>query len=206
MIRADESPCQWHNNCSGKHTGFLTLAQYLGAGPEYLDLDHPVQRAVREASERVTDEVTSGYGIDGCSAPNFAFSLTGVARAMAHFAASPKDSAETRLHEAMRLHPELVAGNGRACTELMRAAGGEVAIKTGAEAFYVAILPKLKLGVALKIDDGTTRASECAMAAILVKLGVLEPDHPAVMSVMNAPVRNVRGTQTGWVRPAPPLL
>ena len=70
----------------------------------------------------------------------------------------------------------------------------------------MAILPKLKLGVALKIDDGTTRASECALAAILVKLGVLEPDHPAVMSVMNAPVRNVRGTQTGWVRPAPPLL
>lgn len=206
MIRADESPSQWHNNCSGKHTGFLTLAKHLGAGPEYLELDHPVQKAVREASERVTGEVASGYGIDGCSAPNFAFSLTAIARAMAHFAASPSGSAEARLHEAMRLHPELVAGNGRPCTELMRATGGDVAIKTGAEAFYVAILPKLKLGIALKIDDGTTRASECAMAAILVKLGVLEPDHPAAMAVMNAPVKNVRGIQTGWIRPAPPLL
>lgn len=206
MIRAEESPCQWHNNCSGKHTGFLTLAKHLGAGPEYLELDHPVQQAVREASELVTGEIASGYGIDGCSAPNFAFTLMGIARAMAHFAASPEGSAEARLHEAMRLHPELVAGNGRACTELMRATNGEVAIKTGAEAFYVAILPKQKLGVALKIEDGTTRASECAMAAILVKLGVLEPDHPATMMVMNAPVTNVRGTQTGWIRPAPPLL
>ena len=206
LIRAFEQPCQYHNNCSGKHSGFLTLTKHLGAGPEYLEIEHPVQLAVREASERVTGEVTTGYGIDGCSAPNFAFSLLGVARAMAHFASSPEGSAEARLHEAMRKHPELVAGNGRACTELMRATDGQAAIKTGAEGFYVAILPEKKLGVALKIADGTTRASECAMAAILVKLGVLEPDHPAAMAVMNTPVHNVRGTQTGWIRPAPPLL
>ena len=206
MIKTDQAPCQWHNNCSGKHSGFLTLTKHLGAGPEYLEIDHPVQLAVREASERVTGEVTTGYGIDGCSAPNFAFSLLAMARAMAHFASSPEGSAEARLHEAMRKHPELVAGNGRACTELMRATDGQAAIKTGAEGFYVAILPGKKLGVALKIADGTTRASECAMAAILVKLGVLEPDHPAAMAVMNTPVHNVRGTHTGWIRPAPPLL
>lgn len=206
MVRADEAPCQWHNNCSGKHTGFLTLTKHLGAGPEYLELDHPVQKAVIEASESAADETSPGYGIDGCSAPNFAFTLHGVARAMAHFASSPSGSAEVRLHEAMRLHPELVAGNNCACTELMRATGGKVAIKTGAEAFYVAIIPEKQMGVALKITDGTTRASECAIAAILVKLGVLEPDHPAAMAVMNAPLRNVRGIQTGWLRPAPPLL
>lgn len=206
MIKTDQSPCQWHNNCSGKHSGFLTLAKHLGAGPEYLEIDHPVQLAVREATERATGEPVSGYGIDGCSAPNFAFSLAGMARAMAHFAASPDGSAEVRLHEAMRKHPELVAGNGRACTELMRATAGQAAIKTGAEGFYIAILPEKKLGVALKIADGATRASECAMASILVKLGVLEPDHPAALAVRNAPVRNVRGIQTGWIRPAPPLL
>ncbi|MFK7744648.1 MAG: asparaginase [Roseobacter sp.] len=206
MIKTGESPCQCHNNCSGKHAGFLSLSKHLTGGPEYLETDHPVQKAVLEAFENSTQETSPGFGIDGCSAPNFASTLHGMARAMARFAASPDDSAEARLHQAMRLHPELVAGERRACTELMRATGGKVAIKTGAEGFYNAIIPDLKLGVSLKITDGTTRASECAIAAILVKLGVLEPDHPATMKVMNAPIRNRRDIQTGWLRPAPALL
>ena len=206
LIVQGETPCQVHNNCSGKHCGFLTLSAKLGGGPEYIDPDHPVQRAVLEAFERVTGETSPGFGIDGCSAPNFASTLHGMARAMAHFAASPDGSAEARLHEAMRAHPEYVAGEGRACTELMRACNGKAAIKTGAEGFFNAILPELKLGISLKISDGTTRASECAMAALLVKLGVLEPDHPTTRTVMNAPVRNRRDIQTGWIRPAPALL
>lgn len=102
----------------------------------------------------------------------------------------------------MRLHPELVAGEGRACTELMRAMDGKVAIKTGAEGFFVAILPEQKRGVALKITDGTTRASECAIAAILIKLGVLDPEHPAARRRINAPIANRRDIQTGWIKPA----
>jgi len=206
MIEAHETPCQLHNNCSGKHSGFLTLAKHLGAGPEYIDPDHPVQKAVLEAFERMTGEASPGFGIDGCSAPNFASTLHGMARAMALFAASPSGSAQARLHEAMRKHPEYVAGNGHACTELMRACNGKAAIKTGAEGFYNAILPEKKLGISLKIVDGTTRASECAIAALLVKYGALEPDHPTTLTVMNAPIRNRRDIQTGWIRPAPPLL
>lgn len=206
MIEHGETPCQVHNNCSGKHCGFLTLSAHLGGGPEYTETDHPVQRAVLDAFERVTGETALGYGIDGCSAPNFVSTLHGMARAMAHFAARPTGSAEARLHEAMRAHPEYVAGDGRACTELMRACGGKAAIKTGAEGFFNAILPELNLGVALKISDGTTRAAECAMAAILVKLGVLEPDNPTTQLFMNAPIRNRREVQTGWIRPAPALL
>ena len=205
LICAGESPCQHHNNCSGKHTGFLTLNRHLGGGAEYIDADHPVQKAVLESFERVTDETSPGYGIDGCSAPNFAGSLNGMARAMAHFAASPDGSAEARLREAMCLHPELVAGEGRACTGLMRAMNGRVALKTGAEGFFTAIIPEKKMGVALKISDGTTRASECVIAAILVKLGVLEPDHPETLRYMNAPITNRAGRQTGWIRPAQEL-
>ncbi|MDW3223579.1 MAG: asparaginase [Paracoccaceae bacterium] len=205
LICDHESPCQRHNNCSGKHTGFLTLAKHLGAGPEYIDPDHPVQRACLEVFEACTQETSPGYGIDGCSAPNYAATLHGTARAMAHFASAPADSPEARLHEAMRLHPDLVAGEGRACTELMRAMNGKVAIKTGAEGVFIAILPEQKLGLALKILDGTTRASECAVAAILVKLGVLEPDHPATRKRLNAPITNRRDIQTGWVRPAADL-
>ncbi|WP_195821094.1 asparaginase [Roseobacter sp. MH60115] len=205
MICAHESPCQIHNNCSGKHAGFLTLAQHLDAGPEYVDADHPVQKACLDAFESKTGESSPGFGIDGCSAPNFATSLTGMARAMAHFAAAPTDSAEAQLHQAMRQHPDLVAGEKRSCTELMRAMDGKVAIKTGAEAFFIAILPEQKLGVALKIVDGTTRASECAIAAILVKLGVLAPDHPATRKRMNAPITNRRDIQTGWIKPSAAL-
>ncbi|MEM9575729.1 MAG: asparaginase [Pseudomonadota bacterium] len=206
MIASGEKPTQCHNNCSGKHAGFLTLTRHLAAGPEYVEADHPVQKAVLEQFERVTGETSPGFGVDGCSAPNFASSLHGMARAMARFAASPEGSAEARLHGAMRQHPEYVAGDRRACTELMRATGGRVALKTGAEGFYTAILPDQKLGIALKIEDGTTRAAECAMAAILVKLGVLEADHPATLSYANAPIRNRREITTGHIRPAPGLM
>lgn len=206
LIRADARPCQMHNNCSGKHSGFLTLNKHLGAGPDYVDPDHAVQRACLEAFERVTGESSPGFGIDGCSAPNFATSLHGMARAMSHFATAPTGSAEERLRTAMTLHPDLVAGEGRACTNLMRAMGGRVAIKTGAEAFFIAIIPELKMGVALKIEDGGTRAAECAIAAILVKLGVLAADHPETLKYLNAPIRNRRDLVTGAVRAAPALI
>ena len=212
LICADEAPCQIHNNCSGKHTGFLTLTQHLGAGPDYIDPGHPVQRLVREAFEDVTGLESPGYGIDGCSAPNFATTVQGLARAMAFFAGareefgSGRERAAARLVNAMRAYPDLVAGEGRAGTELMRAMGGKVAVKTGAEAVFVAILPERKLGVALKIVDGATRASECAITAILVKLGVLEPDHPAVLKRMNAPVRNCNGIDAAYMRPAAALV
>ena len=206
LIRASKAPCQCHNNCSGKHAGFLTLSQHLGAGPEYVEPDHPVQRACLEAFERVTQETSPGYGIDGCSAPNYACTMTGMARAMAHFAAAPDGSAEAQLHEAMRLHPDLVAGEGRACTELMRATDGQVALKTGAEGYFIAILPAQKMGIALKAACGSTRAAECAIAALLVRLGVLDANHPATLNRKNAPIENWRGIRTGTLKPAPGLI
>ncbi|MHC0051935.1 asparaginase [Actibacterium sp. D379-3] len=208
MIRAHGQPCQMHNNCSGKHSGFLTLTKHLNAGPEYVDPAHPVQLAVREAFEDVTGMDSPGFGIDGCSAPNFATTVHGLARAMAFFAGAQEDGATVRersaarLAKAMATYPELVAGEGRACTLLMRAMGGKVAVKTGAEAVFVAILPAQKLGIALKIADGATRASECAIAALLVKLGALAADHPATRTFLNAPVRNWRGIETGSIRVA----
>lgn len=208
MIKADQSPCQVHNNCSGKHTGFLTLAQHMGAGPEYIDPDHPVQIAVRRVFEDVTGEDSPGFGIDGCSAPNFAASLAGLARAMGRFAGaaaggSALDKAAARLVEAMYARPDMVAGKGRACTLLMQAASEPVALKTGAEGVFIAILPKRGLGVALKISDGATRASECAIAAVLCRLGVLDPAHPDVKRFLNPAERNRRDIVTGEIRPAP---
>lgn len=207
MIRAHQEPCRVHNNCSGKHAGFLTLSQHLGGGAEYCQIDHPVQQACLSAFEEVTGETSPGFGIDGCSAPNHAVTLHGMARAMAFFASAEeggdtRQDAAARLRNAMMTYPELVAGEGRACTELMRACGGRVALKTGAEAFFIAIIPEKKLGVALKIADGTTRGAEAAIAAVLVKLGVLDPAHPAAQKFMTPRIRNWDGLVTGAIRPA----
>ncbi|MBE0453727.1 asparaginase [Roseovarius autotrophicus] len=209
LIRAGQSPCQIHNNCSGKHSGFLTLNRHLGGGPDYIDPAHPVQRAVIEAFETVTDRTSPYHVIDGCSAPNPATTLHAMARAMAWYAgageATSEERAARRLWQAMVSHPALVAGEGRACTELMRACSEPVALKTGAEAFFIAILPARKMGVALKIVDGGTRGAECAIASILVRLGALDPDHPSARKFRNAPITNWRGIETGAIRPAAAL-
>lgn len=200
-----QPPCQLHNNCSGKHAGFLTLNRHLGGGAEYVDITHPVQVAVRAAFEEVTQESAAGWGIDGCSAPNFACTVAGLARAMQVFAAARPEggrraSAAARLVRAMTAFPELVAGEGRSCTRLMRAMGGKVAVKTGAEAVFVAILPETRRGIALKITDGATRASEAAITALLVHLGALEPTHPVVAELIPPAQRNWRGLMTGEMR------
>ena len=211
LIKADASPCQIHNNCSGKHAGFLTLSKHLDAGPEYIDPSHAVQKACLDAYEELTQMTSPGFGIDGCSAPNYATTMHGMARAMGFFASAHtrSDSVSTaaaRLTEAMALHPELVAGETRACTELMHAMGGKVAIKTGAEAFFVGIVPEKQMGIAIKIADGSTRGAECAIAAILVRLGVLDANHRATLKRMNAPITNWRGTLTGYLKPAAGLV
>ncbi|MDC0737632.1 asparaginase [Cognatishimia sp. SS12] len=211
LLKRDEAGCQLHNSCSGKHAGFLTLAQHLGAGPDYHHMDHPVQQACLSAFNALTEELSPGFGIDGCSAPNHAASLLGMARAMAFFAAARPDggarsAAAARLIKAMTAYPELVAGEARACTRLMRAMKGKVAVKFGAEAFFVAVIPERKLGVALKITDGATRAAECAIAALLVRLGVLDAAHPDAQRYINAPILNQRRHVTGYMRPAAGLL
>ena len=208
LIRKGEQPCQIHNNCSGKHSGFLTYSRHVNAGPEYVEVDHPLQIAVRAAFEETTGETSPCFGIDGCSAPNFATSVTGLARAMAKFATAgnrggTRDQAMTRLVAAMMKHPELISGEGKACTELMRAAQGKAAIKGGADGVYTAILPREGLGVALKIVDGNGAAREGAIAALLIHLGVLQAGDPIAAQWINRKMTNRRGLTTGILRAAP---
>ena len=202
LIRAGEGPCQVHNNCSGKHCGFLMVNRRIGGDPDYVEMDHPVQRGVRTTFEEVTGTEVRAMGIDGCSAPTPATPIAAFAGAMGRFARAREGGdrradAMARLRGAMALHPELVAGPGRACTELMRAAGKGAAVKTGAEAVYVAILPELDRGIAVKITDGTTRASEAVIAALLARVGAINPQAPIVRSLTEGPIRNVRGLVTG---------
>lgn len=205
---AGESPCQLHNNCSGKHAGFLMLNRHLGGGPEYAEFDHPVQAAARAAVEEMCGAPILGWGVDGCSAPAFETTLRGLGTAMARMAdprglGGTREEAARRLVAAMAEHPLLVAGEGRACSELMAAMPGGVAVKTGAEAVYVAILPERGLGVALKVEDGGTRGSECAIAALLVRLGALDARHPAAVRRMSPPILSRMGAEVGAIRPAP---
>lgn len=206
LTLAAAPPNQLHNNCSGKHVGFLALTQYMRAGPEYNDLDHPLQKSIKAAFEELTCQQSDGYGIDGCSAPNFRTSIIGLARSMAAFAVAQENDvrgrAMLRLRNAMMECPDLVAGEGRACTELMLAAKGRVAIKTGAEAVYTGIIPEKGWGVALKILDGSTRAAELAIAALLVDIGVLEYNHSATRKRLDAIQTNCRGVEVGILRAA----
>jgi L-asparaginase II len=194
-----------HNNCSGKHTGFLMLTQAMGAGPEYTEVDHPLQRAIRAATEEVTGQAIAGHGIDGCSAPNFAVTVTGLARAMAAFAAATgsgdtRDRAMARLRDAMRTHPVLVGGEGDACTDLMRAVGVRGTVKSAADGVFVAILTDQKRGVALKIEDGGARGRDAAMTALLLRLGALEGGHSVVGRLLTGPQRNWRGLAAAELR------
>ena len=206
LLREDmKPPCQVHNNCSGKHTGFLTLNQHLGGNAEYIEVDHPVQKAVREAYEDMMGAASSHWGIDGCSAPNFSCEVGHFAHAAAKMAqpaqlGKTRAAAATALVLAMMEHPYLVAGTTRACSELMIAAKGKAAIKGGAEAVYTAILPERGIGVALKIEDGNARASEAALAAILVRLGVVDAADPLVQKRLNPPQKNCRGIAAAEIR------
>ena len=211
LIVGREGPCQLHNNCSGKHTGFLMQTQAMRAGPEYTDADHPLQQAILQATNEVTGEVSPGFGIDGCSAPNHVCSLHGLGRAMGAFAAASeggngRQRAMHRLTQAMYGHPDLVAGEGRACTELMRAVSEPVALKTGAEAVYTAILPRRGIGIAVKIADGNARASEAVITGLLIDLGVLDAAHPAAQKRLGATAPNCRGKITGHAQLTAGLL
>ncbi|MDE2473525.1 MAG: asparaginase [Alphaproteobacteria bacterium] len=210
MVSRGEKWTPLHNNCSGKHTGFMTVARALGvpvAG--YERPDHPVQRLVEWTFSEVSGVPGPlPYGIDGCTVPNFAVPMRALALAMARIAdpdklAPRRAEACRRIFSAMTEHPELVAGTGRACTRLMRQSPA-VAVKTGAEGVYVAILPSLGLGAALKVDDGAGRAAETAIAALLIALGAIADDG-AAQDLAHAPVLDTRGRSVGERRFVAPI-
>jgi L-asparaginase II len=211
LIREGRAPNRLHNNCSGKHTGFLTVARHLGfdiAG--YERPDHPVQRHALGATAEMCrlDAAAMPIGIDGCTAPAAATPLHALATAMARIAdpsglTPARAVAARRLYTSVRENPLYVAGTGRACTAIIEAAGGAASVKTGAEGAYVAVLGDLGLGVALKIDDGAGRGAETVIAAILASLGVVDRTNPAITVLVDARVLDTTGRTVGTRRPSP---
>jgi L-asparaginase II len=149
-------------NCSGKHTAMLTTCVRAGWPTSgYESPDHPLQQALASAVASLTGEPIAHTGVDGCGAPLFAFSLTGLARAFGRLAAAA-DGPSSEVASAMRAHPWLVAGTGREDTVLMSGVEGLIA-KAGAEGVQAFALPD-GFAVAIKMDDGAKRA--CAPLAV----------------------------------------
>ncbi len=187
-------------NCSGKHAAMLATCVRAGWPLEtYLEPKHPLQCAIRNAVTELAGEPVVTTGVDGCGAPLFAISLTGLARAFARLATAPAGTDEHRVAAAMRAFPQWVGGTGRDVTEVMRLLPGTVA-KDGAEGVYGAGLPDGR-AVAVKIADGAQRARPAVLVAALARLGV---DVDPLRDLADVPVLG-HGERVGGVRPAGPL-
>jgi L-asparaginase II len=198
-------------NCSGKHTGMLLTCVANGWPTDrYVDPEHPLQQAIRATVEDLADEPVSAVGIDGCGAPVFAFSLTGLARAYLRLVAADPGTPERTVADAMRAHPDLLGGTGREVTRLVAGIPGLIA-KDGAEGVYAAALPghgSRGGAVAVKIADGAARARVPVLVAGLRRLGVDARvlDELAETEVLGGgqPVGSVR-LRAGALEGGPPL-
>ena len=211
LARCGGRPSALHNNCSGKHSGFLSVCSHCGIGHRgYVRMNHRLQDMVRDALEGVTGAPhgLDNSGTDGCSIPTYAIPLKSMALGFARMATGtrlgPKRAAAAkRLFSACMAEPFYVAGTDRACTKIMEAGKGRVFVKTGAEGVFCAAVPELGLGIALKCDDGAGRASETVVCAVLAQLLRDDAELSAKLANLAQPVlRNWNGIEVGALQPA----
>ena len=182
LLRAGGEPTAVTMNCSGKHAAMLATCVARGwtvAG--YLAPEHPLQQALRAALEQQAGEPVTAVVVDGCGAPQHALTLRGLARAFGRLVQAAPGTAERRVADAARRHPELVGGSERDVTDLMAAVPGLLA-KDGAEGVYAAALPS-GAAVALKVADGAARARVPALVAGLRAVGAEDPALDALAAV-----------------------
>ncbi|MFB7636572.1 asparaginase [Streptomyces sp. NPDC056149] len=184
-------------NCSGKHTAMLAACALNGWPlPTYLEQDHPLQQLVLDVVRTAGGEEVTHIGTDGCGAPLMSLSLAGLARAYRHFVLAEPGTPERRVADAMRAHPEYVAGTRRPDTWLMQALPGTLS-KMGAEAVQALALPDGR-ALAFKIDDGATRTLGPVLARVLRELDV---DDPVLARIEDVPLHG-GGSRVGEIRAA----
>ncbi len=204
-----------HNNCSGKHAGFLAYCRHTGAdAAACLQPEHPLQVAIRAELRHycgLAEGEALHLGTDGCSAPAYALPLAAMARgfgALVQAQACPRrEAARARLCRALAAHPFMVGGTARFCTALMGAMPGVLG-KVGAEGFYAAALPG-GLGLAVKTEDGLRGPQYSVVCAVLEGLGLLRagtPEAAALEAFSDAPVRTALGAPVGARRAVKALL
>lgn len=208
LASAGERPSALHNNCSGKHAGILAACVHLGLDPGgYRAADHPVQRHINAFCGRAFGDDAGRWptAVDGCGVPIFATSLRRTAAAFARFAVleggEDGDALALRaVRDAMLAEPAYVGGTGRFDSALMRASGGAIACKAGAEGVHGDALLRAGAGLALKVVDGNGRAVPPAVLACLAALDALEPDEAAALASFARPeLRNVAGLGVGTI-------
>lgn len=182
LVRRGKKFSQLHNNCSGKHTGMLTVARHLDIPTKgYVNPDHQIQQIIKTTIEEMIQHKirVDGYGIDGCSIPSWQIPLDRFAIGLARFASGNFLDSKLRLacleiFEACQKYPEYIAGTDRFCTNIIKECKGKALIKTGAEGVMAAIIKEpIGMGIAVKCVDGAARAAEVAMAALLNKYKIL---------------------------------
>ncbi|MGW6614000.1 asparaginase [Streptomyces erythrochromogenes] len=199
-LREGRGPSRLAQNCSGKHAAMLYLCKLSGWPLEsYLDADHPLQRAIAEVVEELTGRHIANVTVDGCGSPLFAVSLHGLARAASRIATAAPDTAEHRVANALRLHPEMASGTGRDTAALMRAVPGLLA-KDGFEGVQLAALPDGR-AVAVKVADGADRARTAVTAAALARAGV----EPRLLAGFTGEPVTGGGRTVGGIRPVAAL-
>jgi L-asparaginase II len=210
LAAAGAKPSALHNNCSGKHAGFICLSCATGNDPSgYVRAGHFAQREVKAAIENMTKTALEeeARAVDGCAIPTYAIPLKALALGFARFGGGDglppaRAAAAARIRKAVAAHPVFVAGAGRFDTVAMEALGARAFVKTGAEGVYCAALPELGLGVAIKCEDGAGRAAETAMAAVIARLLPLDDRERAALAPLREPViRNWNGETVGRIRP-----
>lgn len=214
LYAAGQKPTALQNNCSGKHTGFLSTAVHKGEKTKgYIRLDHPVQQRILGILEQLAevDLQNAPKGIDGCGIPVIGLPLERLAFAFARMARpaglpKPRIAAIARIRKAMSAEPFMVAGSGRSCTRLMGRFGERLQVKMGAEGVFVAMLPDKGIGIALKMADGANRAAEIAMLALLRRAGLYDAAVERELAEAGSGiVHNVVGREVGTIRPAAAL-
>ncbi len=211
QVRSMDKPTALHNNCSGKHAGFVCTCCHGGIDPKgYVGYDHPLQQEIRGGMESLTGAVLGhdNCGTDGCSIPTYAVPLRGLAHGFAKMATGAgleplRAKASRRLIEACMAEPFYVAGTGRACTALMQVAPGRIFAKTGAEGVFCAAIPEQGIAIALKCDDGHSRAAEVMVAATLARFFEKDSEiRTALEAMATVSMRNWNGIHVGDVRAA----
>jgi L-asparaginase II len=206
LAEAGLEPVRMHNNCSGKHAGMLALARVHGWEPEgYHRVEHPVQQRILSEVCRWTGMPGEAMALatDGCGVVCYGMPLRQMAIAYARLAGAARvgDHDPTYVVGAMTSYPEMVAGGGRLCPDIMEQTAGRVFAKVGAEGVYCAGVPGAELGIAIKVEDGSKRAVGPAILAILRQLDLIsEDDFGALYRHAYPEVLNTRGEVVGEIR------